>query len=343
MKDYKKINKNNLKSYLDKFWWYKNIKVIFFSIYKPKYTRTETIEILFKELWITYIKNHKFKKNYFIRVFYNIAWLIRNIKKWDIIYVHFRWHEILPIVKVISFLFKKPVIFDMFISMWDTVCFDRKLFKPYSLIGKFIRRYDKFLIKISDFVLVDTFTHLNYFINDLWLAKDKWGFLYVWANENIFHPIKVKKSEKFWVFRYWSVLPLQGIDIILKTAKLLEKNKDIEFFLVWPIKKTYWDLINKLQLTNVIFIDWVSYKDLPKEICKSHLCLWWHFSNIDKAKRVIAGKTFQFLDCGIPTIVWDNEANRELFKKDEKLVKFVKMGNENDLYNLLSKLYDEKY
>lgn len=339
MKDYQTINKNNLKSYLDRFWWYKNIEVLFFSIYKLDYTRTETIEQLFKEIWISTIKNTIYKKHYLFRVIYNVYWLLKNIRKCDVVYVHFRWHEILPIVAFISFLFKKKVIFDMFVSMWDTVCFDRQIFKPYSLIGKIIRLYDKILIKMSDFILVDTNTHLTYFIHQLWLSKDKWWFLYVWANQDIFHPISVKKADKFRVFWYGNVLPLQGVDIILKAAKLLENNKNIEFVFVWPIKKVYDILIKQLKPSNIIFIDWIPYKELPKEICKSHLCLWWHFSYINKASRVIAGKTFQFLSCGIPTIVWACKANRELFNKDDRLVKFVEISN----YKYLAKLIELFY
>ena len=339
MKDYTLINQNNLKAYLHTFWDYKKLKILFFSIYQPDYTRTETIEQLFSSLWISYIKNSIYKKNYFVRVCYNILRLIKNIRECDVVYVHFRWHEILPIVSLISYLFGKKVIFDMFISLWDTICFDRRILRPRSLPGRFIKIYDKFLIRIADFVLLDTYTHLQYVIHELWLPENKWGFLYVWANTENFHPLHIEKSSKFRIFWYGNVLPLQGVEIILRVAKLLENNNNIEFFLVWPVRKRYGDLIKELSLSNVRFKDRVPYKDLYREICKSHLCLWWHFGIVPKSGRVIAGKTFQFLSCEIPTIVWDCKANREILEHWDKLIRFVKMWDENALADLINEHY----
>ncbi|MCX6823394.1 MAG: glycosyltransferase [candidate division SR1 bacterium] len=227
----------------------------------------------------------------------------------------------------------------MFISLWDTICFDRKVLKPYSLLGRCIKMYDKVLIKISNFVLLDTNTHLHYVIDELGLPEKKGGFLYVGANTEIFHPLQVEKSNKFRVFWCGNVLPLQGVEIILKAAKLLGDNNNIEFFLVGPVRKKYCDLIKRLSLSNVIFKDRVSYKDLSSEICKSHLCLGGHFGIVPKSGRVIAGKTFQFLSCGIPTVVGDCGANREIFEDEDKLIRFVKMGDEYALTDLINKYY----
>ena len=62
------------------------------------------------------------------------------------------------------------IIFDAFISVYDTLCFDRKKFRSNSIIGKFLKWYDSYLCNISDIVLVDTKTHKKYFekeFNDL--------------------------------------------------------------------------------------------------------------------------------------------------------------------------------
>jgi len=83
-------------------------------------------------------------------------------------------------------------------------------------------------------------------------------------------------------------------------------------------------------LGNIEFIDFMPYDKLPVEINKADLCLGGHFSNKDKAKRVIPGKTFQFISCNKPTIVADNPANRELFRETRHL-SFIEPGSPEKL------------
>lgn len=320
---YQEFNQNNLNKILKKYGDPKKLKILYLSCYNPNYTRTETLINLFKKNNINYkavlTGNSKLK---YLRLLFN---QLKEQKKYDIIFVGFRGQEILPFIKLIA---RKPIIFDAFVSAYDTLCLDRKLFAPTSLIGRFIKQFDKYTCKISDTILVDTKTHSNFFKKEFKCSNA--DYLYVGANLDLFKEEKIK-NKKYTVFWYGNCLPLQGADIILKTAKLLESELKIEFKIVGPVQKKYNNLIKKLNLKNVKFENYIAYKKLPKEINKSSLCLGGHFSNIPKAKRVIAGKTFQFLSCNKPTIVGDCESNRELFDENTKNIYFVEMGDEKNL------------
>ncbi|MFA5238462.1 MAG: glycosyltransferase [Phycisphaerae bacterium] len=247
--------------------------------------------------------------------------LIRHQKDHDLIFVAFRGHEILPVLRILS---RKPIVFDAFVSVYDTLCFDRKIFSPTSLVGKFLKWYDKFLCGISDIVLVDTEAHKNYFEEEF--EAHNVDYIYVGCNEELFKPMaRGRDKSGFVVFWYGSANPLQGVDIILRSAKLLE-DSGILFRLVGPIRKKYSALITDLQPQNIEFIDFIPYEELPAWINKSDICLGGHFSDREKSKRVIASKTFQFLACEKTTIVGDNPANRELFE-EQGLAKFVKMNS----------------
>jgi glycosyltransferase involved in cell wall biosynthesis len=332
--DYEKFNKKNLMKILSKFKDPKKIKILYISTYFPNYTRSETILNLFDKLKIKYKPLLVGKSNY-LKAIYN---LIKHQKNYDLVFVAFRGHEILPFIKLFT---RKPIIFDAFISVYDTLCFDRKKIKPNSLFGRLLKRYDKYLCKRSDIVLVDTKTHSEYFKKEFNCKNI--DYLYVGCNKKLFMPLKIKeKSKKFTVFWYGSSNPLQGAKVILKTAKKLESKKNVIFKLVGPLRKKYPKLIKKLNLKNVEFIDYIGYKSLPNEINKSDLCLGGHFSKINKAKRVIAGKTFQFLTCNKPTIVGDCKSNRELFDENTKNVYFVKMNNSNYLAKKILEVKNEK-
>jgi glycosyltransferase involved in cell wall biosynthesis len=306
--DYNIFNDQKIKKIISKFGNYRKIKILYLSSYKPNYTRTETLLDLFERNKINYKSIITGKQRFkYIKLVWN---LILNQNRYDIILVAFRGHEILPFIKLFA---RKPIIYDAFTSIYDTLCFDRQIINPKSIIGKLLKWYDIFLCRISNYVLLDTKTHRQYFIDEFNVPENKIGYLYVGCNEKLFKPIKTKKDpNKFIIFWYGNSFPLQGVDNILKVAKKIEKYPNILFRLVGPVRQKHQKLVAKLKFKNVQFIDWVPYEKLPLEIAKADLCLGGHFSKIPKAQRVIPGKMFQFLACGQPTLVAINKANNEI-------------------------------
>ncbi len=93
-------------------------------------------------------------------------------------------------------------------------------------------------------------------------------------------------------------------------------------------------------MDNVRFIDWLPFDALPIEIAKADCCLGGHFSDIEKAKRVIAGKTFQFIAMKKPVIVGDCPGNRELFS-DRQNALFVGMADADSLAHAILELKND--
>jgi glycosyltransferase involved in cell wall biosynthesis len=338
--DYELFNKKNLSKILSKYKDPSQIHILYLSTYHECYTRTESLLNLFDKLHLNYTK---IIKNGFLKYFKVLLCLIKNQKKVDVIFVAFRGQELLPFLKLFT---KKPIIFDAFISVYDTLCLDRKYFKPNSFAGNLFKWYDKFLCKISDSVLVDTKVHQRFFQNTF--KSYNIEYLYVGCNQKLFVPFKNeinfenKTNEKtIKVFWYGSANPLQGVNVILHTAKLLESEKRIKFKLAGPVKNKNKRLLKKLACKNIEFVNFIPYKELPKEMNRADIFLGGHFSNIDKAQRVIAGKTYQALCCNKITIVGDNPANRELFN-DMGLVAFVKMNNPIALASKIRSIANER-
>jgi len=187
---------------------------------------------------------------------------------------------------------------------------------------------------------LDTDAHIDYFVKTFGLKKDKFQRLFVGADEALFSPREVKREDhKFAVFYFATYLPLHGTEYIIQAAKKLEQNSEIEFEIVGkgPQSKNIRNLARSLNIRNIRFVDWVPYENLPLEIAKADICLGGHFSDIEKAKRVIAGKTFQFLAMKKPVIVGDCPGNRELFTNKENAL-FVKMADAGALAKAILEL-----
>lgn len=268
-----------------------------------------------------------------------IKFLFCKKNKFDYILVGFLAQ---PLTICLSCMAKKPIISDLFVSMYDTLCFDRKKINSNTLLGKFFYWMDKKTIKLSNLIITDTKANSKYFQQTFNIIPYKLKTIYLGAETDMFYPQKdiKKNNKKFTVFYYGSVLPLHGIDVILKSAKLVE-TEEVYFILAGPIKSKFKKIINELKLSNVQFIPWVDYKKLPEYIANADICLGGPFGATSKAQRVIAGKTYQFAAMEKALILGDNIANNELFT-DGKDCLMVEMGSEDKLAKAIIRLKNNK-
>jgi len=246
----------------------------------------------------------------------NIIKGIPAIRKADLLMIGFFGHfQVLPL----RIFTKKPILFDAFVSAYDTLCYDRKLFKPQSIQGILAYWLDKTACSLANRIILDTLSHIKYFSKEFRIPIDKFDVLYVGCDDDIFYPRDFYPCNGYVLF-YGSFLPLHGIDVITKAAELVsEVNPEISFKLIGADKTFFSSSSFKKtkKLTNVDFLPPVPFNSLPELISRASICLGGHFGNSQKASRVIAGKTFQFLAMGKPVIVSDNSANRELLTHAE--------------------------
>ncbi len=69
------------------------------------------------------------------------------------------------------------------------------------------------------------------------------------------------------------------------------------------------ELTKQLKIKNINFIDWLPFKDLPKKIEESSICIGGHFGKSKKAKRVVSNKSFQIIAMGKPIIISNSPAS----------------------------------
>jgi glycosyltransferase involved in cell wall biosynthesis len=296
------------------------LRVLYVSCYGvPDYVRTESVISILKRnnIQFHFISGGTTKFRHLVM----LARMLYCLGSADVVLVAFRGHEIVPFCRLLT---RKPIVFDAFVSVYDTVCLDRTLVKASSPAGRILKWYDTFLCRLSDQVLVDTQAHADYFKEEF--GAGNVSHLYLEC-PGMFRPMPAKNPrEKFVVFWYGNCWPLQGVAVMLRAADILKSEPGIVFRFAGPVKKKYKGLVFSLDCRNVEFVDYVPYASLPGDIAEADLCLGGHFSAIPKARRVIAGKTFQFIACGKKTVVGENTANRELFSEAPG-VYFVKMDS----------------
>lgn len=248
-----------------------------------------------------------------------------------------------PLAIVLSILQHKPIVLDAYVSTYDTLCEDRRRFRPRSPMGRLARWLDRRSCQVATRVITDTQAHTHYFRETFGVLESKLTAVYVGCDEALFYPRDEMPADQqhFEVFYYGSFLPLHGTEVIVQAAALLRDRPEIYFTLGGDglRRAAVQRMIADLSLTNVGLVGWIPLEQLPKYIARASVCLGGHFSTVPKAARVISTKTFQFVAMRKPTIVADNPATRELFTPGEH-VYAVPMGDPAALAEAIETLAD---
>ena len=196
----------------------------------------------------------------------------------------------------------RPVVFNPLVSLTDTLVTDRRRFRPGSLAARTLEAIDRAAFRRADLVVADTDAHARFFAELAGL--DDVAVCFVGAEERLFRPNWQKPSE-FHVLFVGKLIPLQGVDTIIATARELP---EIPFRLVGSGQL---EALLANRPANVEHVPWIEYTRLPGEIGRSG-CVLGIFGTTGKAQRVIPNKAFQALACGAPLITADTPAAREL-------------------------------
>ena len=195
---------------------------------------------------------------------------------------------------------RKKIIFDAFISLYDTMVSDRKMLKENSFFSKIVFWLDKLSCWFADTVILDTNAHIDFFHKTFNVPKEKMVRIFASADEDIFYAREIdKENDKFNVLFIGKYTPLHGIEYIVEAAEILKKSQDIHFTFIGKgqLYPEIRSIVKYNHLDNIEFIDWVEYEKLPDHIGKADVCLG-VFSASEKASRVIPNKVFQSMAMG---------------------------------------------
>ena len=262
---------------------------------------------------------------------------IRATKKPDYYILGFRGYEIFWIVRILTL--GTPLIFDHMMSPYDSLLNEKKIFKKGCIVDRLIYFYEKSILKYSDMILTDTVIHRKFFAGLFEEQQEKIYAIHVGTDEDLFKKLplgkEVQKKNFFDVLFYGTFLPLHGINIILEAASMI-KDRPIRFTIIGGKKKdlhNFYEMKKRLKLENIIHKEWIDYEQLPRMISESDLCLGGPFGNTGQSRRVVSGKTFQFLAMGKPTVV--GRIDEDCGFEDKKNCLLVSQGDGKELANTI--------
>lgn len=232
----------------------------------------------------------------------------------DIVLVGYLGHfDVFP-ARLLTWLCRKPLVFDAFVSLYDTSVEDRKVFRRGSLGATLLRLIDRWSCKLSNLVLLDTNQHIEYFCEEFDLEPSKFQRLLVGADPAYAEGEPVTpREDRFVVLHYSKFAPLHGMPYILDAANQLRDDPEIVFKIVgggqtFAASKAY---AERLGLENLELVPWLEPEQLRQAMREAQVCLG-IFGDTPKAQRVVPNKVYQCLAAGAAVVTGRSPASEEL-------------------------------
>ncbi len=256
--------------------------------------------------------------------------------KYDFMIVGFPGFTIMPLARLIS---TAPVVFDAFLSFYDSNVFDRRVARPRSIMAGYYFFLDWLSCRLADIVLLDTNEHIKYFVGEFGADPKKFRRVFIGAHDKIFKPANLPhiQNSTFHILFWGWIIPLHGVEYILDAARILA-SQDVFFTFVGggAEKGKMMQKTADLGLQNVSFLDAVPADALPEIIAKSDLALG-IFGSTAKTSRVIPNKLYEALASRKAIITADTPAAREALQ-DREHVLFCKVADGKDIADKILEL-----
>ena len=239
----------------------------------------------------------------------------------------------------------KPVVLDAFISLYDSIVFDRRLVGQYNPVAWAIYVLEWVAFRAADLVLIDTEAHRQYLIDTFGLKPSKTGKVLVGVEPEFFQAddsdiADTEKKKLFTFLFYGQFIPLHGIPVIVEAARIAE-GSPLEIIIIGKGQESekVEKMLNEVPLTCIRWVPWVEYQTLSHFIRSADVCLG-IFGDSAKASRVIPNKVYQILHSGKSLITRDSPAIRELLTPNEPGVYLVPPADPKILAEQMLKLFE---
>jgi glycosyltransferase involved in cell wall biosynthesis len=263
-----------------------------------------------------------------------LIWRYLRLPRHDVVLVGYLGHLDVLVLWPFAALRGVPVVWDAFLSLYETVVEDRQMIGPRHPLAWLIWAWDWLACRAADLVLLDTRAHAHWFQSEFKLRDGRTDAVFVGAEPDAFAPLPDAGTESGGPVRvlfYGQFIPLHGIETIVTAAARSAPER-----YSWTIIGTGQEearirkLLEAKPIPHLRWIAWVPYAQLRENIASADICLG-IFGQSGKAARVIPNKVFQVIAAGRPLVTRDSPAMRELVTADTRGIHVVRAGDADAL------------
>ena len=187
------------------------VRVLFYQAYTCDYIRHQSILKGLRENDVKVIECIDNRMSP-LRYVSSIIKFIRLVDGADVVLANWRVFENLWLLRLLT---RKPIVYDAFLSVWQTLCHEKKTVDPSSIFGKLLFRIEKYNLEIADHIICDTYAHMRYFSKTFGIEQKKFTRVLISCEKEIdVQTDECDGNSVPTVFWCGSGIPLQGLDIV---------------------------------------------------------------------------------------------------------------------------------
>ncbi len=248
-----------------------------------------------------------------------LLWTLwRNHERYDVVLVGFYGQLLVPWVRMLA---KAPLLYDMYITTYDTMVFDRQVAAPGTLRAWLFWLADRVSMRLADAVVLESQDHIESCVQRFKIPRERFRRVFLATDEDIIRPQpEEKRKDGFLVHFHGEYAPFHGVKYILLAAHLL-RDQGVTFQLIGRGITYEADrrLAEELGLRNVRFLDGVPFEELAKHMSRADVCLG-IFGDNERVSRVVTNKVIEAIAVGRPLISSRNAPIQELLVDGESVL-----------------------
>ena len=250
--------------------------------------------------------------------------------------IHAHLHEGALIGTVIKRLLHIPMLFDYQGSL-SGESINHGFFSETSPLVKIFKGLERFIDRCADLIITSSERGRQELIHDWQIAPEKVTNLIDGVDTEIFRPLSrsdarrelgIPDDAKLVVYlglfnRY------QGVDLLLEVISVVKAEApEIRFLLMGFPDQEYRSRASEMGIDDIVtFTGRVNYDRAPFFLSAGDLAV-----SPKLAQTEANGKLFNYMACGLPTLVFENQINREILGDDGI---YVEHGNTSALANAI--------
>jgi glycosyltransferase involved in cell wall biosynthesis len=297
-----------------------NKRVAFLGHYVPDYRRTQALRGAVHAANVDLVELHDGSPS-IIRRWTSLFRMLRKERP-DLIVVPFPGASDVPLAAAWRLVHGTPVVFDCYVSLYDSSIRDRHRFRPWSRQGLALWLLDAAACRLSNVNLIDTMTHADYIEKLIRLPPGKFYVVPVgYGVELEANGAAGSQQQSPDVFFYGSYVPLQGTTVIAEALRQLEEAGDqLTSVLVGNGQtRAATEAVLAGMKKPPTLIDELPPSELYERMKRGGISLG-IFGSSAKASNVVPNKVFDAAALGLPIITADTPAVREYFRPGKDLI-----------------------